>query len=222
MQTGTLQIEISPVFNQQSLVLNEQAYINAHGDTLYIDGFRFYISQVKLAYHKRNSYAEKESYHLIDADDAASQKIILKDIGEGNYDEIHFILGTDSLANVSGAMGGDLDPTKGMYWAWNTGYINAKLEGHASVCKTLHRGFEFHIGGYLAPYKTLREVVLPIKEIHIQAGKITTLTLQADAAEWFKNPALIDLSKTNSIVIPDQQAMMMADNYKDMFRVLNE
>jgi hypothetical protein len=34
------------------------------------------------------------------------------------YDQIQFQLGIDSLTNVSGAMGGDLDPTKGMYWTW--------------------------------------------------------------------------------------------------------
>ena len=220
-KTATLQIELELVFGKESLKLNTQAYINAHGDTLYIDGFRFYISGIKLRSHKNSAYAEKESYHLVDAEEAVSQKITLKNIPTGTYDELVFILGTDSLANVSGAMEGDLDPTKGMYWAWNTGYMNAKLEGHASVCKTLHHGFEFHIGGYLFPYQTAREVVLPLKETQVEAGKPAVLKLQADASEWFKNSALIDLAKTNSIVIPGKEAMMMADNYRDMFRVSN-
>jgi hypothetical protein len=217
--TGILQLNIELVFNRDTLVLNNHAYINAHGDTLYIDGFRFYISGVKLRHPKSKTYSEKESYHLIDADDKASQELTLTDISEGTYDELTFLLGTDSLANVSGAMAGDLDPTKGMYWAWNTGYINAKLEGHASVCKTIHHAFEFHIGGYLSPYKSVREVRLAINEIQIAAGKTITLKLEANAAEWFKHTTLIDLSKTNSIVIPGKEAMMMADNYSDMFRV---
>jgi len=42
----------------------------------------------------------------------------------------------DSLANVSGAMSNDLDATKGMYWSWQSGFINLKIEGKSASCKT--------------------------------------------------------------------------------------
>ena len=59
---------------------------------------------------------------------------------------IYFQIGIDSLTNVSGDLDGDLDPALGMYWAWNSGYINMKLEGKSSSCKSVKKEFQFHIG----------------------------------------------------------------------------
>ena len=73
----------------------------------------------------------------------------------------YFLLGVDSLTNVSGAFGGDLDPIKGMYWAWNSGYINLKLEGTSPGSPYPSHGFELHLGGYLPPNATAQRVVLP-------------------------------------------------------------
>ena len=59
------------------------------------------------------------------------------------FSKLKFQLGIDSLTNVSGAMGGDLDPTKGMYWTWQSGYINMKIEGKSNSCKTRKNQFQF-------------------------------------------------------------------------------
>ncbi|MBK7385090.1 MAG: hypothetical protein IPI81_17420 [Flavobacteriales bacterium] len=89
---------------------------------------------------------------MIDAEIPSSLEVALM-VPQGiHVDSISFLLGIDSLTNVSGAFGGDLDPTKGMYWAWNSGYINWKLEGTCTKCETLKNQFEFHLGGYLPPY----------------------------------------------------------------------
>ena len=68
------------------------------------------------------------------------------------FDAIQFNLGIDSLTNVSGALGGDLDPTKGMYWTWQNGYVNFKLQGTSDLCNNPKNEFEFHLGGYLKPF----------------------------------------------------------------------
>jgi hypothetical protein len=218
--TGAVSLQIiwKPLFNGKPLLLNKQAYRTTNGDTLFIDAFKFYVSHIKLKIGTNTFFEEKESYHLIDAENDVSQKIILKNIPQDTYTELHFFIGVDSTANVSGAMGGDLDPTKGMYWAWNTGYINAKIEGRANTCKTLHHAFEFHIGGYLPPYKTIREVVIPIQGLDLKTNQNNLLILNAEAGKWFTQT---DLSKTNSIVMPCKDAVMMADKYKNMFSLSN-
>ncbi len=216
--TGTVKIVVQTVFDNEPLKLETKKYVNAHGDSLYIDEFRFYISGIKFS-GSGAAASEKESYHLIDAGEASTQTIYMKNIPAGNYTQLNFMIGVDSTANTNGANGGDLDPVKGMYWAWNTGYIMAKLQGRSSVCKTLHHAFEFHIGGYLPPFNAARNVNLETGVLTVEAGKESVVYLKADAAEWFKDPETIDLSKMNEVNMPGKDAMKIADNYKDMFSV---
>ena len=65
-------------------------------------------------------------YHLVDLNNPES--LVLQTQTE-NFDKIQFNLGIDKQTNLDGVKGGDLDPLKGMYWTWNTGYINIKIEG---------------------------------------------------------------------------------------------
>jgi len=74
------------------------------------------------------------------------------------------LIGTDSITNVSGALDGDLDPIKGMYWAWNSGCINFKLEG-TRVISGKKTPFEYHIGGYNGPQATAMKKSIKIDQL---------------------------------------------------------
>jgi hypothetical protein len=206
-ESRKLTLKFKPVFGEKALVLEKEKYVSGR-DTFTIDRFRFYISAVKLVLESGEIYNESESFHLLDAD-SVENKIVLKNIPSGNIKTIEFFIGIDSLTNVSGALGGDLDPANGMYWSWNSGYINAKLEGRCNKLTTLNNAFEFHIGGYLPPYCAVRKVTVPLNS---EGGVITLL---ADASAWFRG---VELEKNNSIVIPGAAAMKMADSYSKMFR----
>lgn len=212
-------IKINPVFDNRSLVLDDQNYITANGDTVSIETFKFYLSNFILVTEDAERAGEKNSYHLVDAQDSTSFYFAVNNIRPWVYKRLQFDIGVDSLANVSGAMSGALDPIHGMYWAWNTGYINAKLVGHSRPCKTLHHQFDFHIGGYTNPYNSLRKVVLELDDLPISSSGTTVIELNADISQWFKGPQIINLFRTNDIVIPGKSAMMMADNYMDMFSI---
>ncbi len=217
-KTGRITVIVTPVFNSHPLKLATQYYVNSNGDTLYVDLFRFYMTDFGLTdTHSGKSFQCKDSNHLIDAEEPASTTFTL-DVPPGEYSDLSFIVGVDSIYNTNGANSGDLDPVKGMYWAWNSGYIMAKLEGHSHVCKTLHEAFEFHIGGYAPPYNAARGVTLDLpKPIDVKSGSNTTIRIKANAAAWFNGN--IDLSIVNDIVIPGREASMMADNYAQMFSV---
>lgn len=206
---GKITLVIEPVFNGRPLQTGEQAYVNDRGDSLYVDLLKFYLTQIKLG----NSNC-KECNHLFDSDDSSTYSYSFA-VLEGNYTTLSFILGVDSVTNTSGAYGGDLDPTKGMYWAWNSGYIMAKLEGHSRVCPTLHHAFEYHIGGYMPPYNTARIARLQLPSpIVVNRNENTVVRLRADVAAWFRG---IDIAKVNNVVIPGKEAAKMADNYAKMF-----
>jgi hypothetical protein len=196
-------------FRNESLELNKK-YISDSKDTLQIDVFRFYISNIKLHYLDESSYSEDNSYHLIDIENPNSLQIPILKKSEKTITKVEFSIGVDSLASVSGAMSGDLDPTKGMYWAWQSGFINMKIEGTSSSCKTRKNRFQFHIGGYLKPNYAIRTIEL--KPIN------SNLEINVDVAEMFK---YMNLKEINSIMIPGTKAMEVADQAAKMFNVTN-
>lgn len=132
-------------------------------DGLKINVLKYYISNLRL-YSKGAIVAiHTDKARLIDASDAGTLSLFFPLNKNIVYDEIRFDLGIDSTTNVSGVMGGDLDPTKGMYWTWQSGYINFKLEGHSNLCTNPKKEFAYHIGGYTPPNLCLQEVSLKTK-----------------------------------------------------------
>ena len=194
-------------YGNESLIQNKK-YFSLSKDTLQLENFRFYISSIKLILKDNSIISEDNSYHLIDSEDTISQSIPIRIISKSEIKKVIFSIGIDSITSVSGALSGDLDPTKGMYWAWQSGYINMKIEGKSSSCKTRNNAFQFHIGGYLKPNYAIRTIELE--------PKISNFDINVDLSNLFNQ---IKLSETNSIMIPGLKAMDIADKAKSMFSV---
>jgi hypothetical protein len=194
-------------YENESLIQNKK-YISSLNDTLQLETFRFYISGIKLILKDNSEILEENSYHLIDIEDPNSQIIYFLKKSNLEIKKVVFSLGIDSTASISGALSGDLDPTKGMYWAWQSGYINFKIEGKSSSCKTRNNAFQFHVGGYQKPNYSIRTIELESKN--------SIFDINVDLAKLFNQ---INLSEINSIMIPGSKAMDVADKSKSMFSV---
>ena len=195
--------------NGAPLHLEEGVYVSAAGDKYQIETVRFYLSRLEFLGKSRVQSVDSKLYHLIDAEEPLSTIIELKDQQVSEYDSLRFLLGTDSMVNVSGVLGGDLDPTKGMYWAWNSGYINLKIEGKSTSCLTRNHAFEFHLGGYMPPNQTMRQITIPIQNKHAEE-----LNLIVDLGKYFDQ---IPLAEVNSVMIPSKEAVRLMDLFKDCF-----
>jgi hypothetical protein len=90
----------------------------------------------------------KNPVYLLKFDSAANIKIKIPNVLS---DTLKFGIGIDSTLHVKGIQSGVLDPIHGMYWTWQSGYINFKLEGQIKV-QQQWQNFQFHIGGYRSPY----------------------------------------------------------------------
>lgn len=213
---GTVTLTIDLRFSETPLVLGAYLYHSAHQDSMYIDACKFYISAVELKQKGKVRFTEINSFHLVDAEIENSRTIVIHDVPFGDYDAICFNIGTDSLTNVSGAMGGDLDPTLGMYWAWNSGFINCKIEGRSNLCNTFHHTFEFHLGGYMPPHQTVRRLQLPVEHLHVVDGCTAPLIVTTDLSTFFDH---IHLEKTNKVMIPSKVAAQLADYFVETFTV---
>ena len=208
-----IQFFVAPSFDTQSLVLNQSKYITTKNDTLSIITLKFYISNIILEYENGEVFKEPKSVHLIDVEEANTLNFKMKNTPNLKINKISFAIGIDSVTNVSGNFDGDLNPSLGMYWAWNSGYINMKLEGKSNSCKSLKKDFQFHIGGYLPKQNALQKVILNVPE------NATKIQIKVDVSKWLNE---VSLKEINSVMIPSEKAIVMASYYKNMFKVNDE
>jgi hypothetical protein len=200
------------------IVLNDSAYINPFGEKYTISKLRYYVTNISVQ-NDHEGIKEQNSYHLIDESKTESQAVTLS-IPQGNYSSLQFLLGVDSLHNVSGAQTGDLDPTKDMFWTWNTGYVMAKMEGNSPGSKMVNNKFEFHIGGFSGQYNVLKQVRLNFPQaLKIVPGKSYTVSISADINAWWRNPNDIKISEHAVITTPGKLAKDISDNYANMFHI---
>ena len=203
-------MKINLLFAEKPIQLGE-VYISKNNDTLSIETLKFYLSSFEILYQDDSKYIENKSYHLIDIKKPESLLLSLKNSSKKVIKSVKFNIGIDSLASVSGAMDGDLDAINGMYWAWQSGFINMKIEGKSNSCNTRKNQFHFHVGGYLKPYYAMREIHLNFKD------KIKDeFDLAIDLSKLFDD---INLKETNSIMIPGKEAMIIADKSVKMFLI---
>ena len=159
-QADTVHLVLKPLFGNADLVL-EKTY---GADSLQITTLRFYLSNFRLLKGENVVWAEPKSYHLVDVESPNSTHFSLILPKNLDFDALKCDLGIDSLTNTEGAKDGDLDPTKGMYWAWQSGYINLKLEGISRLCPTRKNKFQFHIGGFLGDDYALQTLDFPLNK----------------------------------------------------------
>ena len=161
-----INISLNASLDGKELLL-DRVVVNSEKDTLLINQLKFYISNIHFLKDDSIVFSELNSYHLFDFEMPASTSLSIKTFRSISYNSIRFYLGIDSLTNVSGALGGELDPTHGMYWTWQSGYINFKMEGKASKSTAPSNEFQFHLGGYQQPFYSLQEVQLNVYDENI-------------------------------------------------------
>ncbi|MBK7602394.1 MAG: hypothetical protein IPI15_02200 [Saprospiraceae bacterium] len=203
-----INITLEIVFNNDNIILDDSVYQTDNGTSIKFETLKFYISQIQLLKNDKVVFAEQNSYHLIDIFDPASLNILLTPQQNINFNKIKFSLGVDSVTNVSGAMGGDLDPTKGMYWTWQSGYINFKMEGRWANKHNLKNEFEFHLGGYQYPYNPVQTVELTTTD--------NNWNIVLDLGQFFN---AVNLDRQKSIMSPCADAVLLSRQVAKCFRI---
>lgn len=201
-------ITFYPSIKSGAVQLNKN-YIYPKNDTVSISKLRFYISNIELFDGEKKVYAKKEGYHLIDLANPSSGEIVLKDAPK-KYSHLEFTLGIDSVTNAGGVKGGDLDPTKGMYWTWRSGYINFKLEGTSSASPNRKNKFNLHLGGYSGDQNASQVIRLLRKNP-------TSVDIQFNLDDLFYT---LDFSQQKDIMMPSEAAVEMSRNVANLFSII--
>jgi hypothetical protein len=208
-QTRTVHIRFAPTYAGVPLELGAHYSLSSQ-DSVVFETLRFYVSELRLLQDDEAVAAMAPHHRLLDTEDDATLTFAVAVDPKTPFNKIAFQLGIDSATNSAGALAGDLDPIHGMYWAWQSGYINWKLEGRTPICPARNHVFQFHIGGYKAPYNSLQQVELAITasdEIVIQVA-IDRLVMQ------------LDLKATYEIMRPCEKAIELAGLIQGIFTVV--
>ena len=214
-----VQIVFENFVGDEVLQFDSVNYMNSLHQSFIVTKFKYYISNIRLKNMNGQQYIS-DQFFLVNEDEKKSGELMLEDIPAGQYEELSFTLGVDSLRNCSGLQSGALDPVNGMFWAWNTGYVFLKIEGRAPQSSMPGNIFEFHIGGFRQPNNCLKEISLPLNDWQITPAKTNSIRIKTDASEIFKTPIAADFSKLSSVT-DFRNAKMIADNYADMFSILS-
>lgn len=193
-------------------------FTNDYGEEYTVNRFKYYIHDISLI-NDTTAISISPEYYLVNEEVAASKKISLS-TPVRTYQGISFLLGVDSVRNVSGAQTGALDPAHGMFWTWASGYITAKLEGHSPASTLSGQLFTYHVGGYKLPHVSYRRITLPFSENMIVAKDTAiTVAIAADINTWFSRIHPIRIGTNPACHSPGQLANDIADNYEGMFSI---
>ncbi len=173
---------------------------------------QWYIMKLRAFDSNTSEWVELNPCQLMNAEDSMSLRVVFgKNIKPS---KLSFLLGTDSLTNVSAFFEGPLDPIHGMYWAWNSGFINFKLEGTQTDLATPGQRFEYHIGGYLPHQKTVQYVELQIPSDYENESLKVGMKIDKLLNDW-------DVKSHPAIMMPGPHAVRFAAQLPALFFVFD-
>ena len=196
--TPIVKLKITPLFNKQSITKNTW-YVSSQKDSIQFTKLKFYLTDFQVKSIKGEINTIDHSNYLIDIFKPETLEILLNTVSFNNGDKLSFNLGVSSDINTTGAHSGALDPSNGMFWSWQSGYINFKIEGISPSSKTRQNKFQFHIGGYQPPYNTIRRFDFVLNK------HTTELNLKLE--KFFEGAKL---AVDNQVMIPGEKASKLA------------
>ena len=201
-------ILVEPTFGAEKLVL-EKNYLLLPTDSVQVSVLRFYISKIFLL-NDSNIVAVDSAAYLIDAAQPESFKITVHLPEKKSFNRVKMLLGIDSATNVDGVQGGNLDPIRGMYWAWQSGYINFKLEAKSARCRSRKNQLQWHLGGYLPPFYAAQPLDFAVN------GNNFTHILRVDVQKIITQA---DISTQHTVMHPCAKAVLLSQKIVSCFEM---
>jgi len=187
---------------------------NSSGNIYSIHNVNFYISNIKM---KRDDDSIFSSTKIIYIDPLLSSKntFYLDSIPVGNYTEISYNIGIDTIHNIDFALTSTLD---NLNMAWPTamggGYHFLKMEGHYLDSLNTNQGYAIHIG------KNENLILVKTNQLLQQRNNTHEYSMIFNINEVFANPYNYNLNIENNYTMSDSIAMLkIKNNIKDAFHV---
>jgi hypothetical protein len=198
------QLSIIPTWNKKPLEL-QHVYLTQNNDSISFSTLKIYFSDFRFKDKISGRITSIDTLIFYDLADSSTHSFF-NDLNLSNYESVAFTLGLDSSKNVSGELENAYDPLLGMYWAWNTGYINLKIMGESSAVPKNSHEFEFHLGGYRSPFATAQNIQIDLNDQYIYF----------DLEKLFSES--INLTKNHHIMLPCKDAFLILQGISACFK----
>jgi hypothetical protein len=209
-ENKTICVNFIPLFNNKPLSLGQDYYSNSEKENITFSVFKFYATHFEFYKNGKLVHSLKNSSFLIDVAETKSLKRNLVVPNNCDFDELKFYLGIEDAVNYNGIGSGDLDPSKDMYWAWQSGYINLKLEGKCKVISSNGNAFQFHLGGFLDSFSCFQTISLKTINNSNNINIYTDIDLLLEK---------ISLKSISTIMSPGQNAVMLSKKASSIFHL---
>ena len=198
------QLSIIPTWNKKPLEL-QHIYLTQNNDSISFSTLKIYFSDFRFKDKISGRITSIDTLIFYDLSDSSTHSLF-NELSLINFESVAFTLGLDSSKNVSGELENAYDPLLGMYWAWNTGYINLKIMGESSAVPTNSHEFEFHLGGYRSPFATAQTIQIDLNDQYIYF----------DLEKLFSES--INLTKNHHIMLPCKDAFLISQGLSACFK----
>jgi hypothetical protein len=198
------QLSIIPTWDKKPLEL-QRIYFTPQNDSISFSTLKIYFSDFRFKDKISGRITSIDTLIFYDLADSSTHSFF-NDLNLSNFESVAFTLGLDSSKNVSGELENAYDPLLGMYWAWNTGYINLKIMGESSAVPSNSHEFEFHLGGYRSPFATAQTIQVDLNDQYIYF----------DLEKLFSES--INLTKNHHIMMPCKDAFLISQGLSACFK----
>ncbi|HQU99747.1 MAG TPA: hypothetical protein PLO59_01250, partial [Bacteroidia bacterium] len=188
-------------------------YYNAAGNNYSISNLIFYLSAFEFENTTGQIYKFNDVY-LVDVKNKNNLNLSFTDLPAGTYKRVTFLIGLDSLHNLSNALPNTIE-NNNMAWppAMGGGYHFIKLEGKFMDQNQMF-GMAIHLG------RNQNCVVINITQNISLKPEMNRINLSMNINEWFKNPHIYDLNIDGNFTMSDSAAMAkIKQNGSDVFTI---
>lgn len=197
-------IHMDNLWGTNPLYLND-TNLTSSNTKIVFNTLNYYISNIELE-DINGEFHAVNSYELVTL--SASQndfEFNLMNLPANEYVGMRIMFGVDSLRNVSGAQTGALDPAKGMFWNWNTGYIFTKLEGYFNNGN--EGSFTYHLGGFQNPNEANTQVYVSFgNDILDTNNGLPQIHINVDWKKFFEQSMEINYNMMSTVTMPGPMA----------------
>ncbi|RFS17658.1 MbnP family protein [Emticicia sp. C21] len=229
---NTVTLEFDNRVGDQKLVLGTTTAKNALNEDFTVTRLNYFVSNISLKNENGEIVKFTDKYFLVKHSDPTSWLIKLDNVPAGNYNQVSYIIGVDSLKSVSDVSQrkGVLDPASygddNMYWSWNSGYIFFKMEGKSTAIPPNMMNtteYQYHVGGFggmtgKTP-NNLKTITLPMTTTaQVRANTAPQIHIINDIQKVFSGVNQISIAKTY-MVHAAEAGIPIGQNYAKSFIV---
>jgi hypothetical protein len=183
--------------NGKELIFDSIMYLNAKGNPYSVSTLKYFISDIRLN-RKDGTFVHFDMEHYVDARDEMTT-IFRPDrtIAAGEYTEVTFIFGIDSVKNVNGRFP---DPPENlMEWppALGEGYHYMKLEGKLDSAGMI-KNYQAHSGPSKGNHYYFT-VILPNSTFQATDDQ-QTVEIAMNINHWWDDPNTLDLNQMTMVM----------------------